>query len=140
IGHLLDLGAKQLKPEAIAAITEQLHQTILLSFEGTFTTEDFINKFGPQMARQLLDPVLDAVDPYARQLVDAFNGPFDQLLAFVGDILTVTGLLSEKGADFSRLFGESVDLKALDAVRKEGESFGAALGRVAQEFLLTNTI
>lgn len=140
IGALLDLGAKQLKPETVDAITKQLHDTVLLSFEGTFTTEDFINKFGPQMARQLLDPVLEAVDPYARQLVDAFDGPLDKLLAYAGDILTVTGLLSEKGDDFKRLFGESINLEALDKARHEGESFGAALGRVAQEFLITNQI
>jgi hypothetical protein len=140
IASLLDLAAKQLSPEAVASVTQTIHETVLKSFEGTFTTEDFINQFGPQMAKQLLDPALEAVDPYARELVDKFTGPFDQLLAYAGDILTVTGLLKDSSTQFTSLFGEAIDLKALDGVRKEGESFGAALGRVAQEFQLTNTI
>lgn len=140
IGQLLDLGAAQLSPQAIDRVTQVINDTILMSAEGTYTTEDFLNTFGPDMARQLLDPMLQEIDPYAAELVDKFKGPLDQFLLFVGDILTVTGALQEKGEEFERLFGEAITLEGLDAVRREGESFTATLNRVAAEFAVTNQI
>lgn len=140
IGQLLTIGAAQLSPEAIDDVTEAINQTILMSAEGDYTTEDFLNRFGPQMARQLLDPMMDAIDPYAAQLVDEFKGPLDQFLAFVGDVLTVTGALSEKGEEFERTFGQAIDLETLNAMRGEGESFTATLNRLHAVFVSTNQI
>ncbi len=121
-------------------MTKQIHDTILMSAEGTFTTEDFIAQFGPGMARQLLDPMLAAVDPYAQKLVDSFTGPFDQLLLFVGDLLTVTGALNDRGAEFTAIFGEAISLESLQAAQQEGETFTATLNRLSAEFSATNTI
>ena len=140
IGSLLDMAAKQLKPETVTSLTETLHQTVLKSFEGTYTTEDFINKFGPEMAHQLLDPVLQAVDPYAAELVAKFSGPFDKLIAYAGDILTVTGVLQSQGEQLKTVFGESVTLQSLEAVKGADESFSGALQRLGSVFEGTNRI
>jgi hypothetical protein len=140
IGALLTAGAAQLTPEAVDDVTKQMHDTILLSAEGTFTTEEFLTKFGPDMAKQLLDPMLAAVDPYAQKLVDSFEGPLQDMLNLAGDLLAVTGALSTRGEEFSTIFGQAIDLQALEAMRGEGESFTATLNRLAVEFQATNGI
>ncbi len=140
IGSLLDIAASQLSPEAIESVKQTLHDTVLLSFEGTFTTEDFVNTFGPAMAKQLLDPALRAIDPYAAELVQAFDGPFDKFIAFAADVLAATSTLKDHAAQLKVVFGETLTLTMLDSVRKEGETFGDALKRIGMVFETTTRI
>lgn len=83
-----------------------------------------------------ISAILNGVEEGLSKFTDGFAGTGEQLAAEAEAILSVRKNIE----DYAKVFGQSVSLSDLAALRKEGEGVGGAVARLVAEFSLTDAI
>jgi hypothetical protein len=87
IGGLLDLFATRFSKQQTDDFTSAFQTLQFPHFEGTFTTEDFLKKYGDTILKQVATSAFDVLDPALGKVIKGFNGTGDSLTKFIGSLL-----------------------------------------------------
>lgn len=108
--------------------TTRLQSTAFPELSGTYTTEDFIKKYGDQVLRQVAQTAFDVLDPQLAKALTGFQGVGDALGKFVGSLLAFHDLATKLPADvYSKLVsGLDGTQETLDKITEFAVAFEAA--------------
>ena len=89
VSGAIDAFATRFSPEQSAAFATTLKNMTFQAFSGTFTTEDFIQKYGGQILQQVATAGLQILDPALAAAEQAFSGTADQVATFTNTLLSL---------------------------------------------------
>ena len=88
------LGALQafqprLSGEQNQRLTQTLQSTNFGTFEGSYTTEDFIKQYGGDILKKVVVAAFNELDPALAKVADAFTGTADDIAKFANSLLAI---------------------------------------------------
>jgi len=121
----LDAFAYRMDEEGQDRLAKILQETTFEAFEGTFTTEDFLKKFGGEALQQVVEIAFNELAPALGAVMEGFSGTAEEVANFSNTLLGIY--------DVTRELPEAVReniLGALDATQETADkvlAFAAAL-------------
>lgn len=95
VAGLLDLFADRFTDEQIKQTSQNLQALQFPHFSGTFTTEDFLAKYGDQILKQVATTAFDVLDPALGKVIAGFTGTGQALTGFIGGLLVFHDLAAK---------------------------------------------
>lgn len=92
IAGTLDAIGSRLDDTQNASLASRLQGTDFGSFEGEYTTEDFIRKYGAEIMGKVISAGFAELDPLLQRQFDLFKGTADEMANFANVLLTVHDL------------------------------------------------
>ena len=89
VSGAIDAFATRFSPEQSAAFATTLKNMTFQAFSGTFTTEDFIQKYGGQILQQVVQAAFQELDPALAKAEAGFSGTADQVAQFTNTLLAL---------------------------------------------------
>ena len=99
-----------------------------------------IEKGTANFLKQRYGVIFDEVDAKIAATVRGFTGTSDELLKFIGSVVTVMEAIKANAEYFKAVIGEAVSVSQLAAAAKEGETLTQTLTRVVTVFSATNGV
>jgi hypothetical protein len=121
IAGTLDAIAARLTPNQIKTAAGALQGIHFPGQEGTFSTEDFLQKYGGDVLKRVVGTALGVLSPALGELIDGFQGTADEVTSFANSILALHDAAS----------GDPLQ-DAADAFKKTQESSTETLRRMGQ--------
>lgn len=100
VGDSIDAFATRFSPEQSAQFAEVLKNMTFAAFSGTFTTEDFLQKYGGQILQQVIGAAFDILDPALGTVIEGFKGTADEVAKFSNTLLGVYDASKNFSSDF----------------------------------------
>lgn len=94
IAGALDAIASRLTDEQIAAVSQKLQGIDFKGEEGTYTTEDFIKKYGADILKQVVAVAMEELNPAMAALIANFKGTADETVTFANALLQINDALT----------------------------------------------
>ena len=120
VSGLLTLFDSKLTASQHDVLQQALNSSNFGTLEGTFTTEDFLNKYGPDVLKQVAKTALDVLNPALSKVVDAFEGDAQSTVTFIGSLIslndTLTQIPDQADALTSALTGTADNLAQVQAI------------------------
>lgn len=88
----LDAFASRMDGEGKDRLSKILQETTFDAFEGTYSTEDFLKKFGGQALQQVVEVAFQELDPALAAVVKGFSGTAEEVANFSNALLGVYDL------------------------------------------------
>lgn len=98
------------------------------SFEGTYTTEDFINKYGGQVLQQIVSAAFNVLDPALGKVEAGFKGTAAEIATFTNSLLGIYDGLKKVG---DPTFTANVDAALAGADQATADKVAAFVSIVA---------
>jgi hypothetical protein len=109
VSGALDAFEQRYSQEQSDRLAGILQSTDFGSFEGTFTTEEFIQKYGGQVLQQVVSAAFDVLDPALGSVARQFKGTAEEIAKFGNTLLAVYDLTKSIGnADFTATVDEAL--------------------------------
>lgn len=137
IADTLSAIGSRLDDAGVARLTERLQGTDFGSFEGEYTTQEFIERYGAEIMGKVISAGLAEIDPALQRVFDAFEGTADEMAEFANVLLTVHDLTQSIPEDLRETL-----IGALDGTVEMSEqvvAFAAAYS-VLQEVLNSDPV
>ncbi|MGH7605404.1 MAG: hypothetical protein ACRENK_15590 [Gemmatimonadaceae bacterium] len=99
VSGALDAFATRFSPEQSAAFAAVLKNMTFQAFSGTFTTEDFLQKYGGQVLQQVVQAAFSTLDPALASVEAGFKGTADEIATFTNSLLSIYDLTKNLPAD-----------------------------------------
>jgi ABC-type transporter Mla subunit MlaD len=128
VAGLLDLFATRFTDEQIKQTSANLQNLQFPHFSGTFTTEDFLKKYGDQILKQVATTAFDVLDPALGKVITEFTGTGEALTKFIGSLLVFHDLIDKLPADVRGKLEGALDgtQETLDKIAGFATAFTAA--------------
>ena len=88
VADALDAVATRLAPAQIEHLKTTLQGMDFGSLEGTFSTEDFLQKYGGDVLKEVMTAAFNELSPALGAIVDGFSGTADEMIKFTGSLLS----------------------------------------------------
>ena len=85
----LDAFASRMDTEGKDRLAKILQETTFDAFEGTFSTEDFLKKFGGQALQQVVEVAFGELEPALAAVVKGFSGTAQEVANFSNSLLAI---------------------------------------------------
>ena len=125
VADLLEAAADQMDAGQIARVAEKLNATIFEGLEGTFTTQDFLSKYGADILQQTMSVAFDEINPKLAELMRAFEGSAEEMGAYAEKLIQVQAFVGQAADAYGGIYA---NLSA-DDVLALSDAFGG-LGNV----------
>jgi hypothetical protein len=137
VAGLLDIFAARFNPAQQSATTAALQSHNFGSMEGTFTTEDFLNKYGSSILKQVASIAFNQLDPAFATLVDKFQGTNEETAKYIASLVVLHDQLEKLPAGLRDNLVAALDgtQTAIENVTKVAVAFG-----VVQDVLNANPL
>ena len=100
VAGALDAFAGRMSEEQQDRLAKILQSTTFAQASGTFTTEDFLQKYGGDVLQQVVSAAFDVLDPAFGGIVATFKGTADEVANFANTLLGIHDAIAPFGADF----------------------------------------
>lgn len=100
VGGALDAFESRFSPEQSDRLASILQNTTFASAEGTFTTEEFLQKYGGDVLQQVVSAAFDVLDPALGSVVRNFHGTADEIAKFGNTLLSIHDATDKFSEDF----------------------------------------
>lgn len=137
----LDAFETRFSPEQSERLAGILQKTTFASAEGTFTTEEFIQKYGGDVLQQVVSAAFDVLDPALGAIARGFKGTADEIVKFGNTLLGIYDATQRiNDVDFTATINtalESADQETADKVLAFVtivEQFGTTIDGIADQF------
>ncbi len=97
VSGALDAFERRYTPEQSDRLASILQSTDFGSQEGTFTTEEFLQKYGGQVLQQVVSAAFDVLDPALGSVARQFKGTADEIAAFGNTLLGIYDVTQQIG-------------------------------------------
>jgi hypothetical protein len=102
VSGALDAFEQRYTPEQSDRLASILQSTDFGSQEGTFTTEEFLQKYGGEVLQQVVVAAFDVLDPALGAVAAGFKGTADEVAKFGNTLLGIYDVTQQIGnADFT---------------------------------------
>lgn len=102
VAGAIDAFNSRFSPEQSAHFADVLKTMTFKTFEGTFTTQDFLQKYGGQVLQQVVTAAFQILDPALASVVAGFKGTADQVATFSNSLLQIYDITKQIGnSDFT---------------------------------------
>jgi hypothetical protein len=129
VGGAIDAFSSRFSKEQSDHFAEVLKTMTFDTFEGTFTTEDFLQKYGGQVLQQVVTAAFDVLNPALSSVIANFHGTADEVAKFANSLLAINDATSKVGnADFTK----NVDAALADATQATADKVLALVTIVGQ--------
>jgi hypothetical protein len=88
IAQALDAVGERLTGDQIDRLRTKLQGMSFAGIEGTFSTEDFLTKYGGDVLKQVLTAAFQELDKPLADVFDRFSGTADEIAKFANSLLT----------------------------------------------------
>jgi hypothetical protein len=129
----LDAFASRMTGEQQDRLADILQKMTFGAFEGTFTTEDFLQKFGGQILQQVVEAAFGVLDPALASVIHNFKGTGDEIAKFSNTLLAIY----DASTTFSATFKANVVGALTDATQATADkvlAFVAIVNAAASAF------
>lgn len=99
IGDTLAAFASRLDDAQIGRLTSTLQGTDFGTFEGEYTTQDFLQQYGGDIMRKVISAAFGELDPALQAVFDGFKGTADEMSKFANVLLQVHDLTKNVPTD-----------------------------------------
>jgi hypothetical protein len=130
VGGAIDAFASRFSKEQSDHFAEVLKTMTFDTFEGTFTTEDFLQKYGGQVLQQVVTAAFEVLNPALASVIANFKGTADEVAKFANSLLAINDATSKIGND---TFTANVDA-ALQGADQATADKVLAFVTITQEF------
>ena len=89
VSKTLDAIGSRLSADQNASLAKRLQGMDFGSFEGEYTTEDFIKKYGAEILGKVISAGLEELDPKLAAVFNAFKGTADEMGEFANVLLVL---------------------------------------------------
>ena len=117
VAGALDAFEQRFSAEQSDRLAGALQSTDFGSFEGTFTTQDFLQKYGGQVLQQVVAAAFDVLNPALGTVARNFRGTADEIAKFGNSLLAIDD--ATKGA--SEAFRASIATALGDATQETAD-------------------
>ena len=129
VGGAIDAFATRFSPEQSARLATVLQGTTFASESGTFTTEDFLQKYGGQVLQQVVTAAFNVLDPALGSVAANFKGTADEVATFSNSLLSIYDATKQIGnVDFTT----KIDAALGDATQATADKVLALVTIVSQ--------
>jgi len=129
IAGALDAFQQRFSPEQSSRLATILQGTTFASESGTFTTQDFLQKYGGQVLQQVVTAAFNVLDPALGSVAAAFHGTADEVSTFSNSLLGIFDATKQIGnIDFT----SKVDAALSDATQATADKVLAFVTIVSQ--------
>lgn len=104
VAGALDAFAGRMSEEQQARLADILQHTTFATNEGTFTTQDFLQKYGGAVLQQVVTAAFDVLDPAFGSVIANFKGTADEVSKMTNTLLAVY----DASKDFDAAFRANV--------------------------------
>lgn len=87
IADTLDALATRLSDSQVTSLSSRLQGMDFGAFEGTLTTQDFLQQYGGDILTQVVAAAFDELEPAFASLLRGFDGTADEVAAFANSLL-----------------------------------------------------
>lgn len=102
VSGAIDAFTARYSPAQKDRLAEVLQQTAFPTFEGTFSTEDFIKQYGGKVLREIVVAAFNELDPALASVAEGFSGTADEVASFANTLLSIYDATKAIGsADFT---------------------------------------
>ena len=130
VAGAIDAFSQRYSPDQRDRLASVLQQTTFPTFEGTYTTQDFINKYGGQVLQSVVQAAFQVLDPALASVEAGFSGTADEVATFSNTLLAIYDATKALGnADFT----SAID-QALQGATQAAASDVLAFVQVVQTF------
>lgn len=109
IAGALDAIGSRLSESQNASLGSRLQGMDFGSFEGEYTTEDFIRKYGAEILGKVISAGFAELDPILQRQFDLFKGTADEMSEFANVLLTVHDLTKNIPTDLRETLIAALD-------------------------------
>lgn len=99
VGGAIDAFASRFSKEQSDHFAEVLKTMTFDTFEGTFTTEDFLQKYGGQVLQQVVTAAFEVLNPALASVIANFKGTADEVAKFANSLLAINDATTKIGKD-----------------------------------------
>lgn len=89
VAGAIDAFSSRFSAEQSANFAQTLQKMVFPTMEGTFTTQDFLQKYGGQVLQQVITAAFSALDPALASVVSGFKGTADEVAKFGNTLLGI---------------------------------------------------
>ena len=130
IGDTLGAFAERLSAEQIGRLTSTLQGTSFGTFEGEYTTQDFLEKYGGEIMRKVISAAFGELDPALQAVFDGFEGTADEMSKFANVLLQVHDLTQNIPTDLRDTLIAALD--GTEAMSEQVIAFAVAYGTLQE--------
>ena len=123
VGDTLAAFASRMDTKQIESLSGKLQGLDFGSFEGEYTTQEFIEKYGGEILQKVISTAFGELDPALQAVFDAFKGTADEAAEFANVLLTVHDLTEAIPTDLRETL-----IAALDGTAEMSEQVIAFAG------------
>lgn len=123
VGDTLAAFASRMDTKQIESLSGKLQGLDFGSFEGEYTTQEFIEKYGGEILQKVISTAFGELDPALQAVFDAFKGTADEAAEFANVLLTVHDLTENIPTDLRETL-----IAALDGTAEMSEQVIAFAG------------
>jgi hypothetical protein len=123
VGDTLAAFSSRMDTSQIESLADKLQGMDFGSFEGEYTTQEFIEKYGGQILQQVISTAFGELDPALQAVFDGFKGTADEAAEFANVLLAVHDLTKTIPTDLRETL-----IAALDGTAETSEQVIAFAG------------
>lgn len=135
VSGALDAFAARMDSEGVDRLSSILQNLTFSAFEGEYTTEDFIKKYGGSVLQQVVSAAFSVLNPALQTVIDGFTGTADEVANFANTLLAINDLTEKFSEDFQKtIVSALVDAKqeTADKVLAFVTIFGSFVGSLSE--------